>query len=367
MDISADPIQLTAQLVNIASVSGKEGEIADAVEKALRRGSAFDILRDEDAVVARTNLGRQTRVVLVGHLDTVPLAGNLPARREGTLLYGCGSSDMKSGDAIMLQLAHQIAVALRADSADYPLPWCDVTFVFYDHEEVENAKNGLGRLAANHLKWIEGDFAIVLEPTNGMIEAGCQGTMRAVVRVTGTRSHAARSWLGSNAIHATGKVLERLVNYQPRTVTIDGYQYREGMNAVGITGGVASNTVPDECTVTVSFRFAPDRTEAEARAHLRQLFEGFDMDIVDSAPGAMPGLTAPATKRFLANVGKPINPKYGWTDVARFAALGIPAINFGPGNPALAHVKEEYVDTSLITQVAQSLSQYLFSSEELIT
>jgi succinyl-diaminopimelate desuccinylase len=348
LDLTADPIDLTATLVDTESVSGDERRLADAVESALRGLGRFEVVRDGDSIVARTDLGRSRRVLLAGHLDTVPIADNVPSRVEGDRMYGCGTSDMKSGVAVLLHLA-----------ATLPDPAYDLTIVCYDNEEVEATKNGLGRLARDHRPLLDADLAILMEPTNGLVEAGCQGTLRAVVRTTGRRAHSARSWLGENAIHAAGEVLTRLGAYEPRSVEIDGCTYREGLNAVRVDGGVAGNVIPDECAVTVNFRFAPDRDEAAAEAHVREVFAGFDVQLTDSAPGALPGLAAPAAREFLGAVGGTPSAKYGWTDVARFAALGIPAVNFGPGDPNLAHKREEYVEIPQITAAAEALRAYL--------
>jgi succinyl-diaminopimelate desuccinylase len=287
-------------------------------------------------------------VLLAGHLDTVPVAGNLPSRREGERLLGCGTSDMKSGDAVLLHLA-----------ATLPEPSYDLTFVLYDNEEVEAERNGLGRLARTHRDWLDADLAVLLEPTSAQVEAGCQGTLRVRVTVRGRRAHSARGWLGENAIHAAAPVLATLVRYEARDVEIDGCVYREGLNAVRVEGGVAGNVVPDLCTVTVNFRFAPDRSEADAEQHVRRLFDGWQVEVVDSAPGALPGLTAPAAQHFVQAVGVAPVAKYGWTDVARFAALGIPAVNFGPGDPNLAHTREESVETALVTSCTDLLRRYL--------
>jgi succinyl-diaminopimelate desuccinylase len=347
LNLSADPIDLTAALVDVESVSGNEQHITDLVETALRR-TPLEVVRDGNVVVARTHLGREQRVLLAGHLDTVPLADNVPSRRDGDRLFGCGTSDMKSGDAVLLHLA-----------ATLPEPSYDVTYVLYDNEEVEADKNGLNRIAAQHRDWLDADLAILMEPTNGQVEVGCQGTLRVSVTVPGRRAHSARGWLGENAIHAAAPLLTTLVRYDARHVDIDGCVYREGLNAVRIDGGVAGNVVPDACTVVVNFRFAPDRSEAEALAHVTEVLSPYDVELVDSAPGALPGLTAPAARHFLDAVGEKPMAKYGWTDVARFAALGIPAVNFGPGDPNLAHTREESVEVARIGRCTDVLRAYL--------
>jgi succinyl-diaminopimelate desuccinylase len=347
-DTLADPVALTRALVDTASVSGDEAELADAVEAALRAAPWLTVVRHGNTLVARTELGRAQRVVLAGHLDTVPIADNFPSTLDGEVIYGCGTSDMKSGTALALWLAVGVAQ-----------PRYDVTYFFYDCEEVESTRNGLALVARDHPDWLAADFALLLEPTYGLVEAGCQGTMRANVRTTGVRAHAARSWRGVNAIHAAGEALARLSAYQPRRVTIDGCEYREGLNAVRVQGGVAGNVIPDECVIEVNYRFAPDRSVADAEAHVREVFDGYPVEITDAAPGALPGLTAAPAREFLAVIGEPPLAKWGWTDVARFAALGIPALNFGPGDPNLAHARDERVEIPKIRAGAQTLHRWL--------
>jgi succinyl-diaminopimelate desuccinylase len=350
LDLDAGPVELTAVLVDIASVSGNEAELAGLVEKAL--GESLRVERDQNVVLARTELGRDQRIVLAGHLDTVPIKDNVPSRREGELLYGCGTSDMKSGVALMLRAAHAIAAGRLT-------PRFDLTWIFYDCEEIEAERNGLLRLSRQRPDDLGADLAILLEPTDGLVEGGCQGTLRAQVRTTGVRAHSARSWLGTNAIHAAAPVLTRLSEYEARTVDVAGLTYREGLNAVHIAGGVAGNVIPDECVVTVNYRFAPDRDEAAAAAHVHDVFDGFDVEIVDSAPAASPGLDATLPKAFVDAVGSEPRAKLGWTDVARFAQLGIPALNFGPGDPNLAHKPEEHVQISRIEEAEQALLRFL--------
>ncbi|MET7933661.1 succinyl-diaminopimelate desuccinylase [Streptomyces sp. NPDC005322] len=349
LDLSLDAARLTARLVDFPSVSGDEKALADAVEQALRALPHLTVDRDGDAVVARTNLGRAERIVLAGHLDTVPIADNVPSRLDDDgVLWGCGTSDMKSGVAVQLRIA-----------ATVPEPNRDLTFVFYDHEEVAAELNGLGRLARNQPEWLAGDFAILLEGTEGKVEGGCQGTLRVRVTTQGRRAHSARSWLGDNAIHQAAPILDRLAAYEPRRVDIDGLIYREGLNAVGIEGGHATNVIPDFCAVTVNYRFAPDRSEEEALAHVREVFDGFAIELTDSAPGALPGLGHPSAATFVDTLGVEVAPKYGWTDVARFSALGMPAVNYGPGDPKLAHTREEHVRTAAILVAEERLRTWL--------
>lgn len=308
------------------------------------------MIRNGDAVLARTHLGRGSRVILAGHLDTVPIADNVPSRRDADHIYGCGASDMKSGDAVFLHLA-----------ATLPEPAHDVTLLFYDCEEIEAPANGLGRIERELPEWLRADVAILGEPSGGYIEAGCQGTMRAVISAGGTRAHAARSWLGDNAIHKLGGVLDRLSAYEGRIVDIDGCTYREGLSAVRIDGGVAGNVIPDAASVTVNFRFAPDRTPEQAFAHVRQVFDGLDVaiELTDAAAGALPGLNNPAAAALVQAADGRVRAKFGWTDVARFATLGIPAVNYGPGDPNLAHRRDEWVSVAQIDAVTATLRRYL--------
>ena len=347
-DVLVDPVELTRALVDIESVSRDERQIADCVEEVLRGQPHLSVERFGNTLMARTGLGREQRVVLAGHLDTVPLNDNFPSTVVDDLIYGCGTSDMKSGVALALHLA-----------ATLPDPRFDLTFFFYEAEEIEGRYNGLKLVGDEHPDWLTADFAVLLEPTYGVVEAGCQGTLRVLVRTAGRRAHAARAWRGVNAIHAAGEILTRLQGYAPRRVTIDGCTYREGLNAVRISGGVAGNVVPDACEVEVNFRFAPDRSEKDALAHVVEVLEGFEVEVTDSAAGALPGLTAAPAREFIAAVGAEPAAKLGWTDVARFAALGIPALNYGPGDPLLAHAPDEHVEIGRIREGAATLHRWL--------
>jgi succinyl-diaminopimelate desuccinylase len=355
LDLTSDPVELTAVLVDVPTVSGDEAVLADAVHDALAaQAPHLELARSGNTVLARTDLGLPSRVVFAGHLDTVPINDNVPHHRSGDgadlVLHGCGTVDMKSGDAIMLGLAASVTD-----------PVYDLTFVFYDCEEIEAGRNGLGRIERDLPDWLRGDLAVVCESSGAVVEAGCQGTMRAEIRTEGTRAHTARSWMGDNAIHAMGEVLRRLADYRAREVDIDGCHYREGLQAVRIGGGVAGNVVPDECLLTVNHRFAPDRSAEQAEAHLREVFDGFALTVTDRAPGALPGLSSPLARRLVAATGGEPVAKLGWTDVARFAALGMPAVNFGPGDPTLAHTKQEHVPAAQITAVADVLRRFITS------
>ena len=353
LDLTSDVVALTRALVDIESVSRNERAIADEIEAALRRVEHLHVSRHGNTVVARTELGLGERVVLAGHIDTVPVNANLPSRLDGPLLHGLGTCDMKGGDAVILRLA-----------ATVPEPNRDLTFILYEGEEIESEYNGLYQLSRSAPELMTADFAILMEPSDAVVEAGCQGTLRAEVKVTGERAHSARSWKGVNAIHGAGDVLARLNSYEARRPVIDGLEYHEGLNAVFIRGGVAGNVLPDECVVEVNYRFAPDRSETVAEAYVRDYFHGYEVTLTDLAPGAMPGLDRPAAKEFVEAVGGEVNPKFGWTDVARFTGLGVPAVNFGPGDPMLAHKQEEHVPIEQITRCEAQLRRWLGAPEQ---
>ena len=358
----SDPAELTGRLCAVESVSGNETALADAVVDVLERISAgpgpdLEILRDGDTIIARTNLGLDERIVVAGHLDTVPVEDNLPPVRthmsgenypDDEVIWGRGACDMKAGVAMQLSTAAALTAPNR-----------DVSWVFYDHEEVDASLNGLGRVSRNHPDWLAGDFAILGEPSNASVEGGCNGTIRVDVTTTGVRAHSARAFMGVNAIHAAAEVLTRLAEFETDTVTVDGLDYRESMSAVNIRGGVAGNVVPDECVVSVNYRFAPSKSAAEAEAFLRELFNGFDVIVTDAAEGARPGLDRAIAQDFIDTLGLSPAPKLGWTDVSRFSALGVPAVNFGPGNPLYAHKSDEHVRVTEVEQATATLRSYL--------
>lgn len=352
LDLTLDGPALTAWLVDFPSESGTEKPLADAIEAALRTLPHLTVDRHGNNVVARTRLGRAERVVLAGHIDTVPIAGNVPSRLdENGVLWGCGTSDMKSGVAVQLRIA-----------ATVPEPNRDLTFVFYDNEEVAAHLNGLGHVADAHPDWIEGDFAVLLEPSDAQVEGGCQGTLRVILHTAGERAHSARSWMGSNAVHAAAPILAALAAYEPRRPVIDGLEYHEGLNAVRIEGGVANNVIPDACAVTVNYRYAPDRTAEEALAHVREVFADCaisEFTVDDHSGAALPGLSHPAAAAFMAAVGGTPQPKFGWTDVSRFGGLGVPAVNYGPGDALYAHKRDEHVVVDRITHCERRLHAWL--------
>jgi succinyl-diaminopimelate desuccinylase len=352
LDLKSDVVDLTRVLCDIESVSGNEKEIADSIESALKAYPHLEVIRDGDAIIARTNLGRDKRVVIAGHIDTVPVADNLPTKivnlERSHVLFGRGTVDMKAGVAVQLKLA-----------AELTEPNVDVTWVFYDHEEVDSALNGLGRISRNRPELLQGSFAVLCEPSNARVEGGCNGTMRVEIKLSGVKAHSARAWMGDNALHKAAVPLSILANYVPSEVEVDGLVYRESLNAVLMSSGIAANVIPDLAVITVNYRFAPSKTHVEAESYLRELFAGFDLVVTDFADGARPGLDLPEAAAFVLATGTEPFPKYGWTDVARFSALGIPAVNFGPGNPNKAHADDEAVEIGQIYSCEKALKSWL--------
>ena len=333
-----DLLELTASLVDIASPSFAEGPLVDRLEAELRAVPGLAVDRVGDNLVARTALGRPTRVIVAGHTDTVPANGNERARIDGDVLWGVGSADMKGGLAVMLELARTVTG-----------PAVDVTWVFYAREEVAAVHNGLAELFATRPDLLVGDVALLGEPTSGAIEAGCQGTLRVDVWLAGRRAHTARAWMGVNAVHRLGDVLAVLRAYEPRRPVIAGCEFHEGLQAVAVEGGVAGNVVPDAVRLTINHRFAPDRGVAEAEAHVREVLApalGPDdtVTLVDHAAAAWPATEHPVVQALIERNRLAVRAKLGWTDVARFAAAGIPAANFGPGDATVAHAPDERLE-----------------------
>ena len=351
----ADLLELVAELVDIPSVSHAETALADFVERALQDVPWLAVERIGDNVVARTELGRGTRLALAGHLDTVPPNGNERARVDGDVCWGLGSADMKAGCAVFLDLARTV-----------PAPAVDVTYVFYECEEVEARHNGLRRLLAERPDLLRADAAVLGEPTGARIEAGCQGTLRLAVELAGERAHTARPWTGRNAIHRLGPLLDRCDAYTGRRPVLDGCEFREALQAVSVEGGVAGNVVPDRARVVVNHRFAPDRSVDEAVAQVREALGGSvdeatgdTVRLVDHAAGARPDLRHPLLARLVEAAGGAPTAKLGWTDVAFFAARGVPATNFGPGDPSVAHTAGEHVGRDQLEAVSAALRRVL--------
>jgi succinyl-diaminopimelate desuccinylase len=344
-----DLLARCAALVDIPSVSHNEARLADLIEAELRDVAWLTVDRVADTVIARTDFGRPQRVILAGHTDTVPPNGNEQARVEGDVLWGIGSADMKSGVTVLLDLAATIED-----------PAVDVTYIFYECEEVAAEHNGLLKVERDRPELLVGDAAVLAEPTSARIEAGCQGTLRVAVTMAGERAHTARPWKGRNAIHRLGAVLERVSAYEERKVVLNGCEFREALQAVKVDGGVAGNVVPDRATVVLNHRFAPDRSVDEAVAHVRDVVGDVDgFELLDAARPAPPALDHPLLADLVAKVDSPPMAKLGWTDVSFFANKGTPATNFGPGDPNVAHSAEEHVERAELERVHAALGALL--------
>jgi succinyl-diaminopimelate desuccinylase len=334
-----DLLTATKDLMAVPSLSRHEGALADRVHEALAACPWLEVTRLGDNVVARTTLRRTQRLVLAGHLDTVPPAGNDAPRLDGDTLWGVGASDMKGGLAVMLQLATTVRD-----------PAVDVTWCFYAREEIGRDESGLLELWEQRPELLAGDAAVLGEPTASLVEAGCQGTMRLRLTLRGVRAHTARPFTGRNAIHRLAPLLQRVAEWKGREVVLDGCTYTEQLQVVAVEGGVAGNVVPDHVEVSLNHRYAPNRRRAEAEAFLHDLLDpvleldaGDTWEVLDAGDGAPPALGHPLLKSLVERSGAPPKAKVGWTDVASFWEHGVPAANFGPGDPLLAHHPDERV------------------------
>lgn len=347
---ASDLLGLTAALVAVPSVSLDEAALADAVEARLRRIGGLDVERVGLNVVARTHHGRNRRVVMAGHLDTVPANDNAVPRIEGDVLHGLGAADMKSGVAVLLRLAEEVAADSRFDC----------TFVFYEAEEIADEHNGLRKLFADRRDLVVGDFAVLLEPTDLWMEAGCQGSIRLEATFHGRRAHTARPWQGDNAIYRAAPTLQRLAGHRPEALEVDGLSFRQALSVVEVRGGVAGNVVPDRCTIVVNRRYAPALSLEEAEAEVRALLDGADeITLTSISPAAHPNLSQPLVAEFAGLLDLPVRCKLGWTDVARFSAHGVPAVNFGPGDPEVSHTAGEHVTRASVEGCYMALAAFL--------
>ena len=345
-------LEAALALVRIDSVSRHEAALATFVEGRLRTGAHLEVERVGDNVVARTSGHHATRVLVAGHLDTVP--GDLTsARLEGDNLYGLGATDMKASLSVMLELALD------------PSPRSvEVTWVFYAREEIARRESGLVELAELRPDLLAADVAVLGEPTAGAVEAGCQGSMRVAVVLHGVRAHTARPHQGRNAIHRLAGLLELVAGYEPRVVSLDEVTYVEQLQAVAVEGGVAGNVVPDVARVVLNHRVAPDRDRVSAQAWLTSFLDDVieetdEIEFLDWSAPAAPSLSNERLRALVGLTGRPVRAKVGWTDVATFAEAGIPATNFGAGDPLLAHTSDEVVSAGELDEYARVLGEWL--------
>jgi succinyl-diaminopimelate desuccinylase len=329
----------TLELVDVPSESRREGAIVEHVRGLLPSEALFDdgeVLLYGDAAAP---------VVLAGHLDTVPAQENVPGRIEDGAVHGLGASDMKSGVAVMLELA---------------LAGIPARYLFFTREEVPVSESPLPALFATELL-DDTRLAVVLEPTDCILHAGCLGNVEASLVFHGKSAHSARPWTGVNAIHELVRGIRPLVDLEPVDVELDGLVYREVVSAVRIEGGIASNVVPAEASVELNFRYAPGRSAAEAERRLRELAPEGELHVLSNSPSAAPGLTNPLAAR-LRELVPEIAPKQAWTPVAQFAEQGIDAINYGPGATAYAHKRDEQVPIANLDRCYDTLRRFLLDT-----
>jgi succinyl-diaminopimelate desuccinylase len=335
-----------AWLIDIPSVTGDEVALREAVAQRLGH---LDPRQIGNSLVVGLRTGRPL-VVLYGHLDTVPVQGNLPARIAGDRVHGLGASDMKSGLAVMMGLLEDPAVV----SGPF-----DVMGVFYDAEEGPADGNGLERVLDETPALGAAEFSIVLEPTDGELQLGCQGAINATVEFHGTAAHSARPWLGENAITKAADWLAEIERRAWRDVSVAGLTFKETFAVTTAAGGVARNVIPARFTLNLNHRFPPDRTMAEAEELVRRVCAPADhVEIVDRAPAAPIPEGNPHLDR-LRSLVEVVAAKTAWTDVARLTARGLAAVNYGPGEVALAHRADESVSIAAMERCRAVLGRFL--------
>lgn len=318
-----------AWLVDIPSETGNETAIRDALADRLADLPAR--LVNRSLVVGDPGPGK---VILAGHTDTVPLQGHVGARIEGGRLHGLGATDMKGGLAVMVHLLEDLGTGYLVG-------------VFYAGEEGPLSGNDLGMILDEIPEMLQAEAAIVMEPTNREVHAGCQGSINARVGFVGEPGHSARPWRAENAVTKAGPFLTMMHGLEAEPHPIEGLDFKEVMSVTRATGGVANNIIPGRFDLNVNYRFSPDRTMADAIERLRQVCaEADDFEVVDTAPAAYPEISHPLFSLLIESTAAPVAHKQGWTDVAQFAERGVPAINFGPGETALAHKPGESIDLS---------------------
>lgn len=340
-------------LCAIPSPIGEEKAICEAVLERLSRCElAAPIRRYGESIVVpvvRTRKADRPHVALVGHFDTVRTE-NGPARQDGTRIFGAGASDMKAGLAIMIVLAESIAATTA----------CDLTLVFYAREEGPYAENELGPVLEQDPELRSVDLAVCLEPSDNRLQLGCCGSIQATVTFGGKTAHSARPWEGENAIAKAAPFLGRLAALTPETHVIDGHTFRQVTTVTLANGGRGRNVVPDSFVLNLNHRFAPDTTLEQAQEHLRALVAGeAELVFTDLSPAAMPAARNPLVQALVDAGVTAVEPKQAWTDVARFATLGIPAVNFGPGESAQAHQRNESTDCGLLVAGYRILLSWL--------
>jgi succinyl-diaminopimelate desuccinylase len=340
----------TLELVDLPSESRDEARAAAHVLDVLRAGGVPARDAGDTCVVAELpGPAEGPLVVLAGHLDTVPAQGNRPGRRDAEAVHGLGAADMKAALAVMVELA----LALRD-------PSCRVALCFFGREELGIADSALTPLLAREPVLRDADLAVVMEPTANALHAGCLGNVNATWTFHGTAGHSARPWLADNAIHRAGAGIARLARVEPEPVAFGGLTFTEVASVTRVAGGIADNVVPDTASCHVNYRYAPGRSAQDAEARLAELCAdgSASLEILSNAPsGAVAG--GPLVDRLIAVGGLEVAPKQAWTPVAEFALAGVDAVNFGPGDPAFAHRRDEQVAVEALLRSARTLERFL--------
>jgi succinyl-diaminopimelate desuccinylase len=344
----------TLDLVTIPSVSGDEAAVLTYVARAME-AFEVDLIDDLDAVALFVPRVRRTEaplVLLCGHVDTVPGGGAVAPSRVGEAVVGRGAADMKGGLAVMIE----VAASIRGPRGDL-----DVGYLFFGREELPSPESALRPLLERSTAAASAELAIVMEPTANALEVGCLGNLNVAVTARGAAAHTARPWLGDNAIHRIVRALGPLGELPTRDVEIDGLIFREVVNVTAIEGGVATNVVPDVAGARVNYRYAPNRTPAEAEARLLELLAGHDVEvrIEGNAPPGPVTAANPLVGRLRERGRLEVGPKQAWTPVAEFAAAGVDAVNFGPGDPRYAHRDDERVDVDALGRSFEVLMAFL--------
>ncbi len=336
----------TLELVDTPSVSRDEASIAEVVAAAVPLELVH---RDGASLVYATPRTGKPLILLAGHLDTVPAQGNIPGRIENGAVHGLGASDMKGGVAVMVELARWAADAALA---------YDLAFLFFPREELGPDENPLPALFDAVPLLTEPSLVVVLEPTDNTIQAGCVGNLVARAVFEGRSAHSARPWLGVNAIRLAVEGLREVVALEPVDVEIEGLVFREVLSVTEIHGGIASNVIPAIVECTLNFRYAPNRTAAEAEVRLRELVPG-RVDVLHNAPGAHVAVGSPLVRRLREVGGFAVQPKQAWTNVSDFAARGLDAINLGPGATRYAHTVDEQVEIAELERTLDALTRFV--------
>jgi succinyl-diaminopimelate desuccinylase len=338
----------TLELVDIPSQSRSEGRI---IQHVLRTVSLPLTYGTDEALLFTTPRRGRPFVLLAGHVDTVPAQGNVPGRIEDGHVVGLGASDMKGGVAVMVELAEW--TVSEADALA-----CDLGFLFFVREELPTEESALPRVFAEAPLVLEADLVVMLEPTDNAIHAGCLGNLNATVVFHGESAHSARPWQGVNAIDLAVQGLTPVVGSAPVQVEVGGLTFVEVLTATRIAGGIADNVVPDRVEVRLNFRYAPNRTAAEAEARLRELIDG-DVEVTSNSPPAPPATDSPLVRRLKEAGGLAVEPKQAWTPVAEFAAQGLDAVNLGPGATRYAHRADERVEIAELERTFDVLRRFV--------